>query len=126
VTDRIRASVPIRGRADLLAALEVATRAAVADMRAAARAGRRLPPIYAAGVRYIRRDPGERWQTPTETKRRGGGDCEDLATWRAAELRLHGEPARVIVYRSAPGVLHAVVRRGDGRIEDPSRRLGMM
>jgi hypothetical protein len=58
--------------------------------------------------------------------RRGGGDCEDLATWRAAELRAVGEPARVIVYRSAPSVLHAVVRRGDGRIEDPSRRLGMM
>jgi transglutaminase-like putative cysteine protease len=125
VTDRIRASVPIVGRGDLLAALEVATRAAGADIVAAARAGRRIPPIYTAGVRYIRRDPGERWQTPTETMRRGGGDCEDLATWRAAELRARGEPARVIVYRSAPGVLHAVVRRGDGSIEDPSRRLGM-
>jgi hypothetical protein len=125
VTDRIRASVPIVGRADLLVALDMATRAAAADLRAAARAGRRLPAIYESGVRYIRRDAGERWQTPTETMRRGGGDCEDLATWRAAELRLHGEPARVIVYRSAPGVLHAVVRRGDGSIEDPSRRLGM-
>jgi type II secretory pathway pseudopilin PulG len=125
VTARIRASVPIRGRADLLRALELAVRAAVADLREAARAGRRLPPIYAAGVRYIRRDPNERWQLPSETMARGGGDCEDLATWRAAELRIGGEAARVIVYRSAPGVLHAVVRRADGRIEDPSRRLGM-
>jgi transglutaminase-like putative cysteine protease len=126
VTARIRASVPIVGRADLVAALELATRAAAADMRASARKGRPIPPIYSSGVRYIRRDPGERWQTPTETMRRGGGDCEDLSIWRAAELRAIGEPARVIVYRSAPRVLHAVVRRGDGRIEDPSRRLGMM
>jgi hypothetical protein len=125
VNDRIRASVPIVGRADLLRALGLATRAAVADLLDAVRAGRRLPPIYTAGVRYVRRDPGERWQTPTETMRRGGGDCEDLSIWRAAELRLNGEAARVIVYRSAPGVLHAVVRRADGRIEDPSRRLGM-
>jgi transglutaminase-like putative cysteine protease len=125
VTDRIRASVPIRGRDDLLVALELAARAAAADMRASARKGRPIPPIYASGVRYIRRDPDERWQTPTETLRRGGGDCEDLAIWRAAELRARGEPARVIVYRSAPGVLHAVVRRASGRIEDPSRRLGM-
>jgi len=62
---------------------------------------------------------------PSQTYARGGGDCEDLAAWRAAELRIAGEPARVVVVRSAPGVLHAVVRRANGRIEDPSRRLGM-
>jgi hypothetical protein len=120
----MRASVPIR-RADLTRALELGTRAAVAQLRAAARAGRPLPPIYASGVRYMRADPHERWQTPMETLRRGGGDCEDLAMWRAAELRVNGERARVVWRRTGPRVLHAVVQRGHGRIEDPSRRLGM-
>jgi transglutaminase-like putative cysteine protease len=120
----MRASVPIR-RADLTRALELGTRAAVAQLRAFARAGRPLPPLYAAGVRYMRSDPREHWQTPVETLSRGGGDCEDLAMWRAAELRVSGEPARVVWRRTGPRVLHAVVRRGDGRIEDPSRALGM-
>jgi len=112
-------------RADLTRALELGTRAAEAQLRAAERAGRPLPPIYAAGVRYMRHDPNERWQTPIETLRRGGGDCEDLAMWRAAELRLAGEPARVVWRRTGPRVLHAVVQRADGRLEDPSRALGM-
>lgn len=114
------ARIPLRGRADLLGALAAHVDACVRDLRANPR-----PPLYAAGVRYTRDDPDERWQLPSETAARGGGDCEDLASWRCAELRLGGESCRVVVRRTGPTVLHAVVERGDGSIEDPSRRLGM-
>lgn len=73
----------------------------------------------------MRDDPHERWQLPSETRARGGGDCEDLASWRCAELRLQGRSCRVVVKRTGPTVLHAVVELEDGQIEDPSKRLGM-
>jgi len=114
------ARIPLRGRADLLGALAAHVDACVRDLRTTPR-----PPLYAAGVRYTRDDPGERWQLPSETAARGGGDCEDLASWRCAELRLTGESCRVVVKRTGPTILHAVVERADGSIEDPSRRLGM-
>lgn len=84
------------------------------------------PSIYDGGVRY-RREPRETWRHARQVLTEGWGDCEDLAAARVGELRARGiDPAaRVEVYYSAPRVAHAVVRRGDGRIEDPSRRLGM-
>lgn len=115
------ARIPLEGQADILGALAAHTDACVRDLR-------RHPsskPLYASGVRYDARDPAERWQLPSETRARGRGDCEDLASYRCAELRLAGESCRVIVKRTGPNVLHAVVERADGRIEDPSRRLGM-
>lgn len=85
----------------------------------------RLPALYQSGIRY-ESDPGEEWQLPAQTAMKGAGDCEDLALYRAHELRTQlGEDARVAVYRSAPSTLHAIVRRGDGTLEDPSRALGM-
>lgn len=84
-----------------------------------------LPPLYHAGVIYQREPRGrERWQLAPQTYEAGVGDCEDLATWRAAELRLAGVDARPYVYRSGPRQLHVVVATPDG-IEDPSRVLGM-
>ncbi len=93
-----------------------------------------LPSIYDAGVVYAREpqcrtsDGRERmceeFVTAHEVRRRGFGDCDDLGTWRAAELRLAGELAQAIPKPSAVG-WHIVVRRGDGSIEDPSARLGM-
>lgn len=58
---------------------------------------------------------------------RGWGDCDDLAPWHAASLRTSGEDrgARAIVKRSGPNRWHAVVRRSDGSIDDPSREAGM-
>jgi len=87
-----------------------------------------FPPLYESGVRYRREPRGsERWQTPSQTLARGEGDCEDLAAWRAAELRVSGEDlaARAVVVRSGPRTWHAVVQRGDGSFEDPSAALGM-
>lgn len=86
----------------------------------------KLPPLYSAGVRYTRESSGaERWQLPSETARRGLGDCEDLAVWRVAELRAQGEPAKLLLSKSGPRLWHALVRRGNGTTEDPSARLGM-
>ena len=85
-----------------------------------------LPPLYQAHVRYRREPRGrERWQLAPETYQLGYGDCEDLATWRAAELWLGGWPARPVVYRAGPHQLHVIVNKGDGTYEDPSRVLGM-
>lgn len=83
-------------------------------------------PLYGSGVRYRRETVGaESWQLPSETARLGYGDCEDLACWRAAELRQQGERARVLVKQVKPRLFHVVVLRQDGTIEDPSKRLGM-
>lgn len=58
---------------------------------------------------------------------RGWGDCDDLAPWHAASLRVTGKDpgARAVVQRSGPKKWHAVVRRSNGRIEDPSKEAGM-
>lgn len=83
---------------------------------------RGAPPLYDSGVRY-RREPTsarfENWWTIPDVLRAGYGDCEDLACWRAAEC---GGRAFAV---EVPTGYHILVRRPDGRIEDPSRRLGM-
>jgi hypothetical protein len=87
-----------------------------------------LPPVYSGAARYAREAPGtESWDTWDRVVARGYGDCEDLAAARVAELRYKKiDPrARVELLRTGARMLHAVVRRGDGKIEDPSKRLGM-
>jgi len=86
--------------------------------------GDAIPPLYTSGIRYEREPLGaEKWQSAPELLRTRVGDCEDLSCYRAAELRLDGEPATVEVVRTPRGSFHAVVRRADGRLEDPSRIL---
>lgn len=57
-------------------------------------------------------------------------NCDDLVSWRIAELRNAGENAKVRlkwqydVSRSSR-MYHVLVRRADGTVEDPSLRLGM-
>lgn len=108
-----------------VAAINAALGGLVALNRQLLRAGR-CGPLYQSGVRY-RRDRGETWDACTIVQRRGWGDCEDLASWRAAELQNSGIDARAVVVRSrTPGVAwHCVVRLPSGKIEDPSARLGM-
>ena len=105
----------------IAAALEGLTRLNMQQLRARPR-----PPLYKCGIRYAR-DVGETWDSADICTKRGYGDCEDLACWRAAELRLAGVPAKAVVVRShTPGVAwHCVVRHANGRLEDPSRKLGM-
>ena len=111
--------------------------------RALIRAGV-LPPLYKSGVRY-RPEP---WRGGIEevadawtVLRRGWGDCDDLSPWRTAELQEAGDakahtkvswkPRRrpdgsPVMVRGRPVfVWHVTTRRGDGRVEDPSRYLGM-
>ena len=89
-----------------------------------------IPPLYKSGVRYRRESPKrERWLRSDEVLEVGYGDCEDLAAWRAAELRQRGLPAKVIVKKTGPRKFHALVavptETGRWITEDPSRRLGM-
>ena len=94
------------------------------------------PPLYSAGVRYeVEPEGRDEWQDIPDTLMRRTGDCEDLACWRVAELRVKGgepEATTHISVSTIPAqsgtlqtVYHITVRRADGRIEDPSRRLGM-
>ncbi len=85
-----------------------------------------IPPLYEAGVRY-RDEPRDVWRHALDVSGEKWGDCEDLAAYRAAELRVSGEDpeAHVTTYQSGPNRYHAVVARSGGLIEDPSRVLGM-
>lgn len=100
-------------------------------------------PLYTLGTRWRNENNTERWLSipevieATHGKNRQPVDCEDLACYRAAELRagLGGHPlgkiraiadirGRVV----GPGgriVMHAFVRYPDGSVEDPSKKLGM-
>ena len=91
-----------------------------------------LPTIYECGVKYQPEpDNGEEeFATIPVVLARGWGDCDDLAPWRVAELRAAGEPAKIRIKwkknpRTGSKMFHVIVRRADGSVEDPSRRLGM-
>lgn len=96
-------------------------------MAIAAERGLILPPLYGSGVRYRREPKGREWWESSQDilgiAANRTGDCEDLAAYRAAELRLEGENARVVIITNSRGNFHAVVEREDGTLEDPSREL---
>lgn len=89
------------------------------------------PAIYDSGVVYQEEPLGrEDWQDIPSTLMRREGDCEDLASWRAAELcvrhRIDAYPT--FIWRTRPSgvfLYHIQCTYPDGRVEDPSRRLGM-
>lgn len=89
------------------------------------------PLLYRSGVRYMEEPPGqEDWQDIPTSLRMGIADCEDLATWRAAELNVRFGIKAVPIFREqklADGrcLYHVLVQYPDGRLEDPSRILGM-
>lgn len=91
--------------------------------------GVETPSLYASGIRYRREPRGrEWWETAADALgvvADRAGDCEDLAAYRAAELRVfEGDPdARVRIIRTPRGSFHAIVEHGDGTLEDPSRIL---
>lgn len=86
-----------------------------------------FPRLYDSGVVYRREAPrDETWWTVDHVLLNGWGDCEDLACWRAAELRVYDAiPARPHVIWTGPRLLHVVVLYPDGTLEDPSKVLGM-
>lgn len=80
------------------------------------------------GIRWREEPPGhEEFAHARKVVGRGWGDCDDLAPYRAATLRVTGRDpdARAEVFRSGPTRWHAVVVRGDGSVEDPSQTAGM-
>ena len=110
-------------------------------------AGRPYPRLYDSGVVYKEEKPGrEDWPDIPKVLSQGWGDCEDLAAYRAAELRVYdgidAEPvikwkwipveemraagwARHKLPRDGIWLVHCLVRHQDGTIEDPSLLLGM-
>ncbi len=123
--------MPFKGQGDINFALSLATAVALREMR---KHRGRIPPLYSSGVRY-RRDvckaPGvdgacERFLSPLQLLKERFGDCDDLAPYLAAQRILEGDKKARAVAVPSPGIgYHVIVRRGDGRTEDPSRRLGM-
>jgi hypothetical protein len=89
--------------------------------------GIETPSLYACGIVYRREPHGEEWWESAAdalgVATHRSGDCEDLAAYRAAELRtfLDEPTACVRIVRTKRGSFHAIVQRGDGSIEDPSR-----
>lgn len=88
-------------------------------------------PTFMDGLPHVRWKPeppgAEHFDNASLVLKRGWGDCDDLAPWQAASLRHTGEDPGAIaeVHRSGPTTWHAVVRRSDGSIDDPSRAAGM-
>ncbi len=90
----------------------------------------RLPLLYDSGIRYCREAAGrEYWQDAHELYAALRGDCEDLACMRAAELRvrngIHARPFLVRRHRGRLFLYHVLVQYPTGRLEDPSKILGM-
>lgn len=102
------------------------------------RANPSAPPLYRSGLRYVEDIEDPRWYSAPETLARGHLDCADAACWRAAELRVRGYQPQAHAFavsfplppeKGGHGpddvLFHILVRRGDGRVEDPSCALGM-
>ena len=72
---------------------------------------------------------GEHFREIPRIIEHGGGDCDNVASWRAAELRELGVNAKpYITWRQRPDggtTYHVIVRWPDGSSEDPSLLLGM-
>lgn len=129
---RIRLAVPDElddqdRKAALDAALESVTRSNTPMIRSG-----KIPPaakvIKSGLVEWRPEPPGdEHFDLPSTMLKRGWGDCDDLAPYHAASLRASGaDPgARAVVRKSGPQRWHAVVKRSDGSIEDPSKAAGM-
>lgn len=72
--------------------LEATTRIDVDYLR---QYGSRVPRLMSSGVRW-RQEPGrERFLAIPTILRQHHGDCDDLAPWKAAELRVYGTDALV-------------------------------
>lgn len=119
---RLRYTQRLEGVQESLDALENLALRSLRQMRS----GAGFPKLYASGVRYKREPAGvENWQTARELFATGFGDCEDLATVRVAELRHGGERAKIVLRTVRPGLVHILVKRANGKLEDPSKVLGM-
>ncbi len=93
------------------------------------------PGVYESNLVYEPEEIGrDDWRDIPSVLDHKGGDCEDLACYRVAELRhRNGEAAEAyvtwkLVKSKRYGTFtlyHIRVKRADGTIEDPSKVLGM-
>lgn len=85
------------------------------------------PSVYSF-ARYERETPGrpEIWQSANALRKSRVGDCEDLAAYHCAWLRVTGRDrnANIGLKRSSVG-WHIVVVCSNGETVDPSAALGM-
>ena len=89
----IKPSIHLQEPEDLLPILEGLVQVSLGQLRRGL-----CPPLYQAGVRYVREAPGrENWQTAVQTFRLKSGDCEDLSIYLAASKRLVGIHARCVI-----------------------------
>lgn len=130
----IKIAIPLTARSieEIQAAVIATMIVDLAQIQALRREGQGFD-LYRSGIRYRREQRQgafpdvERFQTIRSMLVTGWADCDDLAPALAAQRILEGRTdARPIVVES-PGIgFHVVVRYADGRIEDPSARLGML
>jgi len=111
--------VPLNNRKEILRALDLLVGLDRIFLQA-----NRVPPLYQSGIEYGKAGKLAWYTTPLLYKKKKG-DCKDLAAHRVAELQLMGEPAKIHLVQVNPRLWHVQVARGDGRIEDPSKKLGM-
>ena len=85
------------------------------------------PDLKKSGVVYKTQPGGcERFLTIPMILQRGSGDCDQLAPWRCAELRVrHGIKAFPEVRKMSDHLWHVYVRCPNGKVEDISAHLGM-
>lgn len=122
---------PRLGRNDNQVAINALLRALVICDEVWLRQHPECPLLYESGVRYVEEPPLEEWFADIPTVlTRGFGDCDDLAAWRCAELRVRFHtPAEVYTLRqvSPEGatLYHVQVTSPLTGAEDPSSMLGM-
>jgi hypothetical protein len=109
------------------AQLHVLLRALTALNMLYLKANPNTPDLKSSGVVYKQQPAGcERFLTIPLIMRAGNADCDQLAPWRAAELRVrHGIKALPEVRKMGAHLWHVYVRYPDGKVEDPSAHLGM-
>ena len=123
---RVEFRVPIEDHGTLDACLEALVRQNIWQAKRIEAAGHRVPLLYQTHVVYRRDPPRKEWfRSLARCLRTGWGDCDDLAAWRAAEIRRGGGRAWARVRRTRNAtLLHAVVVDKLGNIiEDPSEVL---
>lgn len=128
---RIRLAVPgDLNRDEIEASINAALESVTAANEGLLRRGKAPPFAHAlrSGVRWRPEPPGdEHFDLASTVARRRWGDCDDLAPYHAADLRVRGvDPeAFAFVRPSGPGRWHAVVQRSSGKVDDPSKAAGM-
>jgi hypothetical protein len=85
------------------------------------------PNVYESGIRYGNQPLGvERFKPIPLLLRESFADCDQLAPWRAAEIRVR-EHVKALpeVKQFGPSLFHVFVRYPGGKAEDVSAHLGM-